>query len=93
MFLHCSARDVEGLGIALAEAMAAGLPIIVADVPACREAPGGGQWGQLVSGQNRMEWADASLDWQSIPAPPFKALQPYGICETWRSYARTLNSQ
>jgi glycosyltransferase involved in cell wall biosynthesis len=40
-------RD-EGFGIALAEAMAAGLPIVASDVPACREVLAGGEAGILV---------------------------------------------
>ena len=32
-----STTEDEGFGIALIEAMAAGLPIIASDVPACRE--------------------------------------------------------
>lgn len=38
----------EGFGIALAEAMAAGLPIIASDVPACREVLDHGSSGFLV---------------------------------------------
>ncbi|HEY4185141.1 MAG TPA: glycosyltransferase, partial [Polyangia bacterium] len=38
----------EGFGIALAEAMAVGLPIVATDVPACREVLDGGSCGALV---------------------------------------------
>jgi glycosyltransferase involved in cell wall biosynthesis len=38
----------EGLGTVLIEAMAAGLPIVASNVPACSEAVGGGRWGTLV---------------------------------------------
>jgi glycosyltransferase involved in cell wall biosynthesis len=38
----------EGLGIALVEAMAAGLPVVASDVPACREVLDGGRAGALV---------------------------------------------
>lgn len=38
----------EGLGIALIEAMAAGVPVIASDVPACREVLDGGAFGKLV---------------------------------------------
>ena len=43
-----STTSAEGFGIALAEAMAAKLPIIASDVPACREVLGGGAGGILV---------------------------------------------
>jgi glycosyltransferase involved in cell wall biosynthesis len=38
----------EGLGTVLIEAMAAGLPIVASDVPACREALADGRMGTLV---------------------------------------------
>jgi glycosyltransferase involved in cell wall biosynthesis len=43
-----SARPDEGFGIALAEAMAAGVPIVASDVGACREVLDGGRYGLLV---------------------------------------------
>lgn len=42
----------EGFGIAVAEAMAASLPVIASDVPACREVLGNGKAGLLVSPGN-----------------------------------------
>jgi glycosyltransferase involved in cell wall biosynthesis len=38
----------EGLGVALVEAMAAGVPIVASDVGACREVLDGGDLGTLV---------------------------------------------
>jgi glycosyltransferase involved in cell wall biosynthesis len=38
----------EGFGLALIEALAAGLPVVATDVPACREVLRGGQLGELV---------------------------------------------
>lgn len=44
-----STTRAEGFGIALIEAMAAGVPIIASDVPACREVLADGEAGLLVS--------------------------------------------
>ena len=43
-----STTDQEGLGIALIEAMAAGVPVVASDVPACREVLDDGALGVLV---------------------------------------------
>ena len=43
-----STTPQEGLGIVLIEAMAAGVPILASDVPACRELLAGGRYGALV---------------------------------------------
>jgi glycosyltransferase involved in cell wall biosynthesis len=46
VFAFSTTRD-EGFGIALIEAMAAGVPIVASDVPACREVLHGGEAGSL----------------------------------------------
>lgn len=43
-----STTENEGFGIALTEAMAAGLPIVASDVSACREVLGNGEAGVLI---------------------------------------------
>jgi glycosyltransferase involved in cell wall biosynthesis len=43
-----AARPDEGFGIALAEAMAAGVPVVASNVPACHEVLAGGRCGLLV---------------------------------------------
>jgi glycosyltransferase involved in cell wall biosynthesis len=43
-----STTQAEGFGIALAEAMAAGVPVVASDVPACREVLDKGRCGLLV---------------------------------------------
>jgi glycosyltransferase involved in cell wall biosynthesis len=47
VFAFSTTRD-EGFGIALIEAMAAGLPVVASDVPACREVLDDGAAGLLV---------------------------------------------
>lgn len=47
-----STTNNEGFGIALIEAMSAGLPIVASDVDACREVMGNGKAGLLVCPQN-----------------------------------------
>ena len=47
VFAFSTTRD-EGFGIALIEAMAAGLPVVASDVPACREVLADGEAGRLV---------------------------------------------
>lgn len=83
----------EGLGIALVEALAAGLPVVASDVPACREVLEGGRWGRLVPGTEPEAWADAlsNRDWASIPPPT--DLSRYDIRETWRAYTKALGLQ
>lgn len=54
-----STTDREGLGIALIEAMAAGVPVIASDVPACREVLDGGKYGLLVPPKSSAALADA----------------------------------
>ncbi|QVL33770.1 glycosyltransferase [Telmatocola sphagniphila] len=52
----------EGLGSVLLEAMAAKLPVVATDVPACRELLQGGRLGQLVPPQRPELLAEAILD-------------------------------
>lgn len=51
----------EGLGTVLVEAMAAGLPVIASDVPACRELLEGGKWGVLIPPNDRTALASATI--------------------------------
>jgi glycosyltransferase involved in cell wall biosynthesis len=54
-----STTPSEGLGIALIEAMAAGVPVVASDVGACREVLDGGELGLLVPPGNPAALADA----------------------------------
>jgi len=56
-----STTPAEGFGIALAEAMAIGLPIVATDVPACREVLAQGTCGELVPASNDAIMADKIL--------------------------------
>jgi glycosyltransferase involved in cell wall biosynthesis len=57
----------EGLGSVLFEAMAAELPILASDVPACREILRGGVHGTLVPPSDPAAWSEAIV--QSIRSP------------------------
>ncbi|WP_259728511.1 glycosyltransferase [Synechococcus sp. CS-1327] len=52
-----STTSAEGFGIALIEALAAGLPVIASDVPACREVLLGGMAGELLPQGNETAWS------------------------------------
>src|SRR5204863_7697125 len=56
-----STTNAEGFGIALAEAMAVGLPVVASDVPACREVLDGGRGGRLVPPKDGPALAGAIL--------------------------------
>ena len=49
----------EGFGIALAEAMAASLPVVASDIPACREVLGNGEAGLLIPARDSTALAQA----------------------------------
>ncbi len=57
-----STTPEEGLGTVLVEALAAGLPIVATDVPACRELLEGGRWGRLVPAAQPQALARAVVD-------------------------------
>jgi len=57
IFAFSTTHD-EGFGIALAEAMAKGIPIVASDVEACREILCNGKCGLLVKPQSPKEFAN-----------------------------------
>jgi glycosyltransferase involved in cell wall biosynthesis len=88
----------EGLGIALIEAMAAGVPVIASDVGACREVLDNGRLGTLVTPADPLALADAidaviadagSADARAQLARE-KVLQAFSITDMARRYAALL---
>jgi glycosyltransferase involved in cell wall biosynthesis len=83
----------EGLGIALVEAMAAGLPIIASDVGACREVLEDGRCGVLVTPGAPQALADALLvagrqpDAVTTQAARTRAETVYGRATMAKAYA------
>lgn len=78
--------DQEGLGIALVEAMAAGVPVVAADVPAVREVLDNGRHGRIVTERSAKAWADALLEACGHEAPASEAVARYDIARTWQAY-------
>ena len=66
VFAFSTSRD-EGFGIALIEAMAAGLPVVASDVPACHEVLGAGRAGILVPPGDHARLAQAICALLSSP--------------------------
>ena len=67
LFVFATTAD-EGLGIALIEAMAAGVPVVASDVGACREVLDDGALGLLVPPGDPLALADAIECVRSQPA-------------------------
>lgn len=57
-----STTRAEGFGIALTEAMAAGVAIVASDVPACREVLGNGEAGIIVPPEDATKLAEAIVE-------------------------------
>lgn len=62
LYAFSTTRD-EGFGIAVIEAMSAGLPVMASDVSACREVLGDGSAGRLIEPGAVDQWTDALEDW------------------------------
>ena len=68
VFVFSTTKE-EGLGTVLIEALAAGLPIVASDVPACREALDDGKWGELVPAADSRALAMALISSLQVRAP------------------------
>ncbi|MGA3007326.1 MAG: glycosyltransferase [Opitutaceae bacterium] len=64
-----STTTQEGFGTVFVEAMAAGLPVIASDVPACHEVLGQGQFGRLVPPKDPRALAEAMQDFMENREP------------------------
>jgi glycosyltransferase involved in cell wall biosynthesis len=85
-----SAKPEEGMGIALVEALASGLPCVGSNVPACREVLRSGRLGTIVERQDPGLWAEALLAARQRPAASEEELSPFRIGTTLQEYQRAL---
>jgi glycosyltransferase involved in cell wall biosynthesis len=85
-----SVHQQEGLGIALVEAMAAGLPAVGADVGACQEVLDWGKHGPLIKERSPQAWADALVRAAGKPAVSTEVLSQYDIRHTADQYMQQL---
>lgn len=96
-----AARPDEGFGIALAEAMAAGVPIVATDVGACREVLEHGRCGLLVTPQDpralaegiREVLADPEATRQRAAAARQRAFDHFSVEAMAAAYAHELGLQ
>ena len=75
-----STTEAEGFGIALVEALAAGIPVVASDVGPCAEVLQQGKWGQLVKPHNPDDLGTNILEVLSNPS-----CVPY-ISEVYSNY-------
>lgn len=93
-----SARPDEGFGIALAEAMAAGVPIVATDVGACHEVLQGGRCALLVEPNSpqaladgiRKALADPEATRQRAAAARERALRDFSVAAMAQAYGEEL---
>jgi glycosyltransferase involved in cell wall biosynthesis len=93
-----SARPDEGFGIALVEAMAAGVPIVASDVGACWEVLDGGRCGLLVEPGNpealaagiRQVLSDPAAAKQRAEAARQHALDRFSVAAMAEAYGEEL---
>ena len=97
LFVFQALRD-EGFGIALAEAMAARLPVVATDVGACREVLEAGRCGLLVPEQDPQAMAagivaalqDRQGSAQRVQTAYARAIADFSVPESAVAYGREL---
>lgn len=82
----------EGMGIALAEALAAGVPTVASDVGACREVLHGGHLGTLVPSRNPTVWADELTAARGRAPVPVEELERFDINRCLAGYLDLLRA-
>ncbi|HVG32894.1 MAG TPA: glycosyltransferase [Pyrinomonadaceae bacterium] len=87
-----SVREEEGLGIALVEALASGLPVVASDTGACREVLEGGKLGQLVEGRSAAAWAESLMAAKAMKIEAAPSLSRYDIRQTFSAYDALLGN-
>jgi glycosyltransferase involved in cell wall biosynthesis len=87
-----SVREEEGLGLALVEALASGLPVVASDTGACREVLEGGRLGQLVPRQIALDWANSLMAARPAQAGIASSLSRYDIRRTFSAYDALLGN-
>lgn len=80
----------EGLGIALVEAMASGLPAVGADVGACQEVLDWGRNGPLIKNRDPNAWADALVAASKQAPASIQTVAQYDIANTASAYLKQL---
>jgi glycosyltransferase involved in cell wall biosynthesis len=97
LFVFAAGPD-EGFGIALAEAMATGVPVVATAVPACRELLAGGRCGLLVPPASpaalaaaiRAALADPAAAGRRAARARRRARRRYGVPAMARAYGQEL---
>lgn len=85
-------REEEGLGLALVEALASGLPVVASDTGACREVLEDGRLGQLVARRSAADWADYLMAARGMRAEAAPSLSRYDIRTTFSAYDALLEN-
>jgi glycosyltransferase involved in cell wall biosynthesis len=92
MDVFAFASVIETQGLVLAEAMAAGAPVIALDGPGTRDIIRSGMNGQLVTKLDPESFAEALLDWSQLP-PQVVRCRKRDARETGASYALELTTR
>lgn len=92
MDVFAFASVIETQGLVLAEAMAAGAPVIALDGPGTRDIIRDGMNGRLVTKLDPESFAASLLEWSRLP-PQAALARRQAACETGASYALELTTK